>query len=86
MNAHTKPAKVHWVDIDARFDTLQKSVEILCWLGEEVEKNVALVKKTSLIGSCATFDDLAGEQAYVIKGMVAELRKLWGRHSEEAGL
>lgn len=47
MNAHTPPpkAKPKALEIEAQFDTLQKSVEILCWLGEEVEKNVAAMKR-----------------------------------------
>jgi hypothetical protein len=90
MNAHVLPpnkkASSISNDIECQFDTLQKSIEILCWLSEEVEKNVAAIKRSSLIAGGATFDDLAEAQAYVIKGMVAELRESWDKLTEEMGL
>lgn len=72
------------LEIEAQFDTIQKSVEILCWLGEEVEKNVAAMKRGSFIpAGCTMLDDLAGEQAYVIKKMLADLRGAWTRFADE---
>lgn len=77
-------AKPKAIEIEAQFDTLQKSVEILCWLGEGVEKNVAAMRRGGFIpAGCAMLDDLAGEQAYVVKQMLADLRGTWTRYADE---
>lgn len=86
MNAHTPTPNVKpkAIEIEAQFDTLQKSVEILCWLGEGVEKNVAAMRRGGFIpAGCAMLDDLAGEQAYIIKKMLADLRGTWTRYADE---
>ena len=70
-------AKPSWLDIDGTISSLEKATRILCWLSEEVEKNVDAVKKMSTIGFCETFDDLAVEQAYRVKSLVETLKREW---------
>jgi len=84
VSVPTPKAKPKALEIEAQFDTLQKSVEILCWLGEEVEKNVAAMKRGSFIpAGCTMLDDLAGEQAYIVRRMLADLRGAWSRYADE---
>lgn len=69
--------KPSWLDIDGTISSLEKATRILCWLSEEVEKNVDAVKKMSTVGFCETFDDLAAEQAYRVKSLVETLKREW---------
>ncbi|MDH4990848.1 hypothetical protein QEZ48_08390 [Aquamicrobium lusatiense] len=76
----TKP-KTPWIEIDGTISSLEKAVRILCWLSEEVEKNVAVVKKNAPYGFCETFEDLASEQAYRVKALVETLKREWAGYA-----
>lgn len=83
MNAHTPPpttCKTSWIEIDGTITTLKKAARILCWLTEEVEKNVGAVKKDTPFGFCETFDDLAVEQAYRVKALAETLKREWAEY------
>lgn len=72
--------KTSWLEIEGTISSLEKSVRILCWLSEEVEKNVAVVKRNAPYGFCETFEDLAAEQAFRVKAMVGQLRLEWVKY------
>jgi len=75
--------KTSWLEIEGTIASLEKSVRILCWLSEEVEKNVAVVKKAAPYGFCETFEDLAAEQAYRVKALVETLKREWERYDTD---
>jgi len=86
MTTNTQPItarKATWLDIDGTITTLEKAARIMCWLTEEVEKNVGAVKKNASYGFCETFDDLAVEQAYRVKALVEMLKREWAEYGEE---
>lgn len=53
---------------------LHRHVRTLCFLAEQAEKSVSAAKRMGMLSDFEMFDELVGEQAYLIKGLIEKLQ------------